>query len=184
MTARRIGLAALLLGLVGGGVALLSCLDTSGTESNGCPSEEVYTGLAEDGGATMAVAVSEYMDRRCGTLDCHGGIYIPMRLYGQYGLRWQGENNISGGAATTQTELYANYGTVCTLEPQAMANVVTDPNSADQLIIVLKARGIVSHKGGAVVKEGDPGDECISGWLRGDPPAQVSAACSLAIAGL
>jgi hypothetical protein len=183
--ARRIAAAAVLgAGLVSGAAAFVSCIDTSGTETSSCPSEEVYTGFGPDGGATAATPVSEYMSRRCGTLDCHGSDYIPMRLYGRYGLRFPSETNVSGGKATTDAELSSNYGTVCGLEPTETAAAVMDPNSAEQLLLVLKSRGIVSHKGGAVVKEGDPGDDCIAGWLRGDPPTVVSAACEAALNGL
>jgi|HubBroStandDraft_6_1064221.scaffolds.fasta_scaffold543843_2 hypothetical protein len=185
MSARRIAIAALLgAGLLAVGAAFVSCIDTSGTETNACPNEAVFTGLGADGGPTLATPVSEYMGQRCGTLDCHGSIYIPLRLYDHYGLRLPTESNVSGGAPTTQAELLLNYGTVCTLQPTQTAAAVTDPNSAEQLLIVLKSRGLMSHKGGAVVKEGDPGDECIAGWLRGDAPATVSAACETALGGL
>jgi hypothetical protein len=185
MIPRRIATALLLgAGLLGGTAAFVSCLDTSGNETTGCPSEAVYTGLGPDGGPTSATPVSEFMSRRCGTLDCHGSIPIPMRIYGQYGLRFPAESNVSGGRPTTEAELDSNYGVVCGLQPVQTTAAVTDPNSAEQLLIVLKSRGLMSHKGGAVVKEGDPGDECIAGWLRSDDPAMVSAACQTAIDGL
>jgi hypothetical protein len=185
MNARRTATLALLSGaLFGAGAAFASCVDTSGNVTTQCPSEAVFTGIGPDGGAEAVTPVSEYMDRRCGTLDCHGGDYIPMRLYGQYGLRYPSETNVSGGKASTPVELAANYSTVCTLQPEETTAAVSDPNSAEQLLIVLKSRGLVSHKGGAVVKEGDPGDDCIAGWLRGDDPALVSAACQNAINGL
>src|SRR5262249_50408477 len=31
--------------------------------------------------------VSAVIERRCGTLDCHGSLARPMRIFGQYGLR-------------------------------------------------------------------------------------------------
>ena len=53
--------------------------------------------------------------------------------------------------------------------------------SAELLLVVQKARGIEGHKGGAVVKQGSSGDECIAGWLKGDDTATVAAACQAAI---
>src|SRR6185312_12256946 len=128
---------------------------------------------------------SEYMDRRCGTLDCHGSDSRPMRLYGRLGLREPAETNVSGGKPTTPAELIANYGAVCSIEPEKTAAAVQDQGqSAELLLVVQKARGNEAHKGGAVVKQGSPGDNCIAGWLRGDDPAMVAAACQTAIGGL
>ena len=71
-----------------GAAALSSCSGDkyTGTDTYDCPSQAVFTGVPDDGGAAVT-AVSEFMSRRCGTLDCHGNELRPMRLYGQYGLR-------------------------------------------------------------------------------------------------
>ncbi len=108
-----------------------------------------------------------------------------MRLYGQYGLREPAESNVSGGAATTLAELKANYGAVCSVEPEKTSAAVDDNGqSAELLLVVQKARGNEAHKGGAVVKQGSAGDNCIAGGLRGDDPAMVASACQTAINGL
>ena len=62
--------------------------------------------------------------------------------------------------------------------------VANQGQSAESLLIVTKARGTEAHKGGQVVLKGSPGDNCIAGWLRGDPPAMVASACKTAIGGL
>ncbi|APR76472.1 Hypothetical protein A7982_01819 [Minicystis rosea] len=167
------------------GVFIASCVGDGGTETFGCPSQAVFTGVSPDGGTPSGASVSEYMARRCGTLDCHGSELRSMRLYGQYGLREPAESNVSGGKVTTLAELKANYGSVCTVEPEKTSEAVDDEGqSAERLLVVLKARGEEGHKGGAVVKQGSPGDNCIAGWLRGDPSAEVAAACQAAINGL
>lgn len=167
------------------GLSVASCVGDGGTETFACPSKSVFTGVWPDGGAPAGASVSEYMARRCGTLDCHGTELRSMRLYGQYGLRDPGESNVSGGKVTTPAELTANYGSVCTVEPEKTSAAVDDEGqSAERLLVVRKARGEEAHKGGAVVKQGSPGDNCIAGWLRGDPPAEVAAACQAAINGL
>lgn len=164
--------------------ALGACVDPNAEAPTACPSEAVFTGRSPDGGAPSP-AVSDYMARRCGTLDCHGRAERPLRLYGQYGLRTPAENNVSGGKATTLAELKANYASACGLEPEKTAAAVKDlGQSAELLLIVQKARGVEGHKGGAVVRAGGPGDRCIVGWLRGDDPSVVAAACQEALDGL
>ena len=184
MRARLLVQAALLaVPLVGGiGAALSACVGTNADQTFLCPSETVFIGLAADGGKLPGAAVSEYMDRRCGTLDCHGSEARPMRLYGRLGLRAPEQNNRSGGAPTTLLELKANYGAVCSIEPEKTDKAVMDMGaSAEKLLVVLKARGTEAHKGGIVVMAGSNGDECITGWLKGDPPATVAAACKIAL---
>ncbi|MFT3773215.1 MAG: hypothetical protein QM820_48165 [Minicystis sp.] len=183
---KRAALGAILVAALSAiGLALSSCVGDGGTETFACPSQSVFTGVSPDGGTSAGASVSEYMARRCGTLDCHGSELRSMRLYGQYGLREPAESNVSGGKATTLAELKANYGSVCTIEPEKTANAVEDQGqSAELLLVVQKARGVEAHKGGAVVKQGSPGDNCIAGWLRGDPPSMVASACQAAIDGL
>ena len=165
------------------GVAACVAAD-GGPAACACPSESVFTGVWPDGGPAGA-SVSEYMTRRCGTLDCHGSEARPMRLYGRLGLRDPGESNYSGGAATTPLELTDSYAAVCSVQPEQTQAAVDDNGaSGELLLIVQKARGIEGHKGGQVVTQGSPGDNCIAGWLRGDEPAMIAAACQAAIDGL
>jgi len=155
--------------------------EATGTEIYTCPNKSAFTGIPDEGGAAMA-GVSAFMERRCGTLDCHGAASIPMRLHGQLGRRLPDEGNISGGAPTTAGELDANYSAVCGVEPEKTAEQVdTFGQSAEELLIVRKARGIEGHKGGTIVKEGDPGDQCIVGWLRRVPLADLAPLCQQAI---
>jgi hypothetical protein len=158
--------------------------DATATQVFKCPSRASFTGEPEGGGATM-VAVSAFMERRCGTLDCHGSLYRPMRLLGRYGLRDPAQKNITGGAATTAAELDANYAAVCNVEPEQMDKAAEDfGQSAEKLLILQKARGVEGHKGGTIVSQGTPGDDCILGWLRGDPLSSVGPRCQAALGGL
>ncbi len=148
--------------------------DLGATVTNACPSQDVFE-----------ASVSPYMERRCGTLDCHGGIARPMRLFGRLGLRHPDESNVPGGKPTSKGELSANYASVCGVEPEKMnENVANLGNSADELLMIRKARGLEKHKGGKVVNEADHADSCMLGWLRGDKPAVVADACAAAIADL
>lgn len=137
-----------------------------------CPSREVFT-----------TYVSPMMERRCGTLDCHGGDQRWMRLYGELGLRHPQELNRSGGDATTPRELEANYRSVCSIEPEKVTEVTRDPGgqSVNKLLLVRKARGTEGHKGGKVFDPFDDGDKCVVGWLRSDNPKAIFEACQRAL---
>jgi hypothetical protein len=135
--------------------------------------------------ALYSEAVQPYVEKRCGTLDCHGSTQRPLRIYGQFGLRHPVETHVSGGEPTTPAELDANYLSFCGLEPERMAEALDDLGaSADRLKIVAKARGLMNHKGGRVVEEGDPGDRCLSGWvgkISTEDAARVRAECKAAL---
>lgn len=129
--------------------------------------------------------VSPLLERRCGTLDCHGSPTRPMRIYGQLGLRHPAEQNISGGTETTDLELADNYASVCGVDPEPMDQAARDRgNSAEKLLIVNKARGTEAHKGGKVVNDNDPADQCILGWIRRASYPQLQSTCCAALAQL
>lgn len=154
-------------------VAASGCLDEP--EQRGeyiCPDRQVFASF-----------VSPMMERRCGTLDCHGSDFRWMRLYGELGLRHPQELNYTGGDATTARELDANYRSVCSIEPEKVTAVAQDPGgqSVNKLLLVRKARGTEGHKGGKVFDPFDDGDKCVVGWLRGDNARAVRDACQRAL---
>lgn len=175
MSARTIvglsGLAGLLVTTV-----LAGCKQelSSGLEVT-CPSRQVYV-----------EHVSEVMERRCGTLDCHGSDFRPMRLLGRDGLRHQAERNRTGEGVTTDVEKSANYFAVCAIEPEKIAKVGSDPggNAVNTLLLVRKGRGQEGHKGGKVFEPWDDADRCVVGWLRGDAEQSIEKACKAALAKL
>ncbi len=130
-------------------------------------------------------AVQPYVQKRCGTLDCHGNSNRPLRIYGQFGLRHPAESNFPGGEPTTTIEADANYLSACGVEPELMSRSLENLGaSADQLKFVAKARGQLNHKGGKVVDEGDPGDNCLMGWIgtiSNEDAARVRAECKAAL---
>lgn len=121
---------------------------------------------------------SAVMERRCGTLDCHGHASRPLRIYGQYGLRRPepadttnvenyAEYYSGGKEPTTLAELEDNYRSICALEPELVAQVYAKTSPPDVLTIVRKARLREKHKGGPIWNQGDPGDVCMINWLTG-----------------
>jgi hypothetical protein len=120
--------------------------------------------------AAGQAGVSAFIEKRCGTLDCHGQAGRPLRIYGRTGLRFPDDaDNVPGQAGTTETELLANYQSIIGLEPEVLSQVVADPtnNPPTRLLIVKKPRLLERHKGGAVVIAGDDGDTCLTSWLAG-----------------
>ena len=127
--------------------------------------------------------VSSVLERRCGTLDCHGSTYRPLKIYGQIGLRrpeLKGSTNVvsykdyySGGSEpTTEAELFDNYLSVIGLEPEILEAVVAKKDLPDALTLVRKPRLREKHKGGLIWTASDPGDLCLLSWLTGtDDPA-------------
>ncbi|HVY47824.1 MAG TPA: hypothetical protein VHB21_18175 [Minicystis sp.] len=109
--------------------------------------------------------VALYLVHRCGSLDCHGEPGRNLRLYGQYGLRLD-RGALTNGGPTTPDEIEADYRSVVALEPEIMTEVVHDHGKdPQQLTFYRKPRGLEHHKGGTLIKAGDPQDVCIRSWL-------------------
>jgi hypothetical protein len=116
--------------------------------------------------------ISAVVERRCGTLDCHGAAARPMRIYGQYGLRkpmgGPDAGYYPGGLApTTEDELLDNWQSMCGLEPEILNRVVAKKAEPESLTLVKKPRLLEKHKGGLVWNKGDDGDACLINWLTG-----------------
>lgn len=116
--------------------------------------------------------ISAVIERRCGTIDCHGNDARPMRIYGQYGTRKPIDNPpdgyYPGGLAPTSTdELTDNYRSMCGLEPEILDLVVAKKDEPEALTLVKKPRLLEKHKGGLVWNKGDDGDACLINWLTG-----------------
>ncbi len=129
--------------------------------------------------------VDPYLARRCATLDCHGQVGRPLRLYSQLGLRQSDAGvidpiDVTGfrGEPTTDEEKHANYQAVVGLQPEVMAQVAADlGNGSDRLLLLLKPQMLIPHKGGRIIEQGSnrPADtnpttlgfDCINAWLGG-----------------
>jgi hypothetical protein len=117
--------------------------------------------------------VGDYLDHRCGTLDCHGSPTRNLRIWGCEGMRLAPSDvpfcsRALGGSATTSDEYEATYRSLVGLEPDVMSSVVASHGAnPDLLTFVRKARGLEAHKGGVLITAGDPQDQCITSWLAG-----------------
>lgn len=114
--------------------------------------------------------VADYLENRCGTLDCHGQTGRNLRIWGCDGLRLDPKDISScvSGNATTADEYYATYRSLVGLEPAVMSEVVkAQAKDPELLTFVRKARGTEAHKGGQLITPGDDQDKCIVSWLAG-----------------
>jgi hypothetical protein len=131
------------------------------------PDYDQFKGVALDG-AWQPAGVSRLLERRCATLDCHGQVGRPLRIYGQYGLRWEQDGSVRPGVEpTTEVEYEANYEAVIGLQPEMMSLVVSGAESPEALMLLRKPLQLERHKGGAVFESGDDAYTCITSWLAG-----------------
>lgn len=135
------------------------------------PQSDARIGVTEPDRSQFA-AVGSFLDRRCGTLDCHGSEVRNFRIYGCEGLRLDPKNTPrcrkNGGTDTTNAELDATFRSLVGLEPAVMSSVVQGKGQHPELLtFVRKARGTEAHKGGALIVPGDSQDRCITSWLAG-----------------
>jgi hypothetical protein len=128
--------------------------------------------------------VSQVLERRCGTVDCHGDGARPFRIYGRTGLRRPEtresygpgggafDEYVTGGTEpTSDAEVADNRLAACGVEPEIMAAVVAGDASIDALTLVRKPRLVEAHKGGLVWAEGTQGDKCLTSWIQGSVDA-------------
>jgi hypothetical protein len=118
--------------------------------------------------------LGDYLDHRCGSLDCHGQPGRNLRIWGCEGMRLDAglisncNRSIPGGGGTTLAEYQATYRSLVGLEPQVMTAVYSGCNSQigadggalyppgptchpELLTFVEKARGAEAHKGGQLI---------------------------------
>jgi hypothetical protein len=117
--------------------------------------------------------VGDYLDHRCGSLDCHGQIGRNLRVWGCEGMRLDPHaipvcSAPLGGSPTSPAEHQATYRSVVGLEPTVMSAVVDGEGADPELLtFVRKATGLEAHKGGVLITPGDPQWVCITSWLAG-----------------
>ena len=150
--------------------ALLACASTPDSSRV----TEIFTGdasFAEFAGGKAAdgtplVGVQPVLAARCGTLDCHGSIGRPLRIFSQFGLRLVDDaGNVSGGAPTTTAEVFADYTAAISVQPELTSKVFAGIDDPHVLLLLRKPLARERHKGGQVFQSGDDGDNCLSSWL-------------------
>ena len=161
---------------------LASCADDfPGSATALCPSEIDFE------------VVSAVAEKRCGTLDCHGALTRPLKIYGRNGLRFLTQEEVDdptkiepnetypGGKATTATEHEFNRRSMCGVEPEKTTAVVRGELEPSELLLLRKPLEEEDHKGGPLFLKGGAGAVCVESWLAGDVNV---AECNLANANL
>lgn len=137
------------------------------------------------GGGSNGSGVHTFLENQCGTLDCHGQVGRPLRIYSVDGLREPNDAGlVSGAGSLTSSELYANFLSVIGLTPEEMNRVVAGLDPPTQLLLLQKPMGLESHKGGVRILQGDPMYMCLTSWLEapsGEAPFNT-VACNQAAA--
>ena len=145
------------------------------------PGNEREGVVGPDLGQYESSGVGDYIEHRCGSLDCHGQATRNMVIYGCDGLRLDpdGSQGLLSGCDTTDSnpstttgEYEASYRSIVGLEPNVMTAVVTSGGAHPELLtFIRKARGWDAHKGGALIVPGDDQDVCLTSWLAGSADA-------------
>ena len=183
MTAKKLSLVALAASFVVFGLG--SCAATPDTSQETViltPDYETFAGKGKD------VGVHIFLERRCGTLDCHGQVGRPFRLFSQYGLRASFDGGVdagyvTGGEPDTAQEIYSNYLAAIGLQPEETSRVVAGDDPPTDLLLVAKPLDLQVHKGGQQISMGDVSYKCLTLWLTLEPHASrdaVNAACNAA----
>jgi hypothetical protein len=164
---------AFLLALVvaAGIAAVASCAptpDTTAATTILTPDFNEFAGSTSDAATDPGVHV--FLERRCGTLDCHGQVGRPFRLFSQDGLRPADAGLVSGGAPDTPAEVYSNYLSAIGLQPEETSRVVAGDDPPTDLLLVIKPTGLATHKGGTVFNVNDVSYDCLTGWLTSNSP--------------
>jgi hypothetical protein len=135
------------------------------------PNVDATVTIAEPDRASFP-PVGDLLEKRCGTLDCHGSAFRNLRLYGSQGLRYSPSDRPLSKGQTTDAEYDQSFRSLIGLEPEITSAVVTEGGAQpERLTLIRKARGTENHKGGAIWKEGDPSDLCVLSWLAGHTDA-------------
>lgn len=170
--------------LAGGYVALLlasACAALACGPSRGERFERIATSTRGAPGTFRTAGVSAVLERRCGSIDCHGAESRNMRIYSGQGLRLPLDGSVSGGGDTTLDEITANYQSMMDLEPEATNTFLASGGDPNQLLIVKKPLALERHKGGQVMRKGDDTERCLTTWLSATPLDPIDTnACTAA----
>jgi hypothetical protein len=178
-------------------LATASCLEVPPSGVGACPVDVDAEGALD---VTPFVPVSAVLEQRCGSLDCHGSLGRPLRIYGYTGLRHAATYTVDengqvrlaeevkayvdpvvaeandlfpggGAAATTPTEMAQTIRSICGLQPEVMRQVVLEGAEAEKLLLLSKPLHLERHKGWKVFERGSLDHRCIASWLQSKQPS-------------
>jgi hypothetical protein len=159
--------------VVGGFVlaAGLMCLSAASTITAcaSVPDDKRFTAMINPNYPVFRDSVDPYIEKQCGTLDCHGEPGRGFRVYGFRGLRLYSQEAglVPGVQQTTAEEINANFFALISVEPETFNRVMAkNGQDADSLLFMRKAMNLERHKGGALFAKDSAPYRCITAWLR------------------
>ena len=76
------------------------------------------------------------MEKRCGSLDCHGGIARNLRIYSTNALRLPNDAGLRTGVGDTSAEeRLAKYNTIMGLEPERTEEMLAGGDPYEMLVL-------------------------------------------------
>jgi len=126
--------------------------------------------------ADFANFVQRSLGSRCGSLDCHGDIDRPLRIYARNGLRLRADLR---GRDESMSELTANILSIVGIDPEQ--------DTLQDHLLLLKplsvSAGGIDHVGGDVFADQRDGlYRCLHAWLRaGVQDDDGKTACAAAL---
>jgi hypothetical protein len=125
--------------------------------------------VGNNGGPKPLLSVDQFIELKCGALDCHGQVGRPLRIFSSDGLRLVDDAGATSGdhTPTSTSEQFANYTAAISVQPELTSAVFAGFADPDSLLLLRKPLQAERHKGGQVIVNGDPGYRCIRGWLLG-----------------
>lgn len=145
------------------------CAAISASSCASVPDEKRFTAMIGPNYPVFRDSVDPYVEKQCGTLDCHGEPGRGFRVYGFRGLRLYSQEAglIPGVQQTTQEEINANYFALISVEPETFNRVMARNGvDSDLLLFLRKAMNLERHKGGALFAKESAPYRCITAWLR------------------
>jgi hypothetical protein len=142
--------------------------------AGGCARDQGVVSLDELDPESYARDVQPIFEARCATLDCHGDVGRPLRLYAETGLRARDDLR---DLPMTEEELLANVRSVEAVDPGS-------PFAEGLMVLkpLAQASGGVAHEGDDVWQDREePQARCVIAWLSDESDdAAVQEACAAA----
>jgi hypothetical protein len=159
---------ATILSLVAGGIfAACAAVPNVNEVTDVYISADAYRDFAGSPNGTPNAGVQGMLAAKCATLDCHGAVGRSLRIFSQNGLRLADDaGNIPGVQPTTAAEIFANFTSTISVQPELTSKVFANQDDPHVLILLRKPLGLERHKGGQVLASGDNGDVCLTSWLE------------------
>lgn len=110
--------------------------------------------------------VSNVLERRCGSLDCHGDPARNLRVYGRTGLRAAGQDR-PGARATTAREIDETWRSLVLVDPEGLEAAREDASAALSWLPLAKGSGRMKHEGGVALGTDSDAEACLVSWARG-----------------